>query len=113
MAAADQLPASDGVRPLHYMLKVRGSNTVEVGIGVKAAIERLKKELPGDIEPTILSDQSKYVKANVDGVKRTIIGVLTVIIVFLFPASWRSAVITNRTLVDLGGGNHRVWLASR
>ena len=41
------------------MLKVRGSNTVEVGIGVKAAIERLKKDLPGDIELTILSDRSE------------------------------------------------------
>jgi len=91
----------DGVRAISLdMLKVRGSNTVEVGVGVKAAIERLKKELPNDVELTILSDQSKYVKANVDGVKRTIIegGVLTVIIVFLFLASWRSTVITALTL---------------
>ncbi len=91
----------DGVRAISLdMLKVRGSNTVEVGVGVKAAIERLKKELPSDIELTILSDQSKYVKANVDGVKRTIIegGVLTVIIVFLFLASWRSTIITALTL---------------
>ena len=91
----------DGVRAISLdMLKVRGSNTVEVGVGVKAAIERLKKDLPSDIELTILSDQSKYVKANVDGVKRTIIegGVLTVIIVFLFLASWRSTVITALTL---------------
>ncbi len=91
----------DGVRAISLdMLKVRGSNTVEVGVGVKAAIDRLKKDLPSDIELTILSDQSKYVKANVDGVKRTIIegGVLTVIIVFLFLASWRSTVITALTL---------------
>ena len=49
----------DGVRAISLdMLKVRGSNTVEVGVGVKAAIERLKKDLPSDIELTILSDQS-------------------------------------------------------
>ena len=91
----------DGVRAISLdMLKVRGSNTVAVGEGVKAAIERLKKELPGDVELTVLSDQSKYVKANVDGVKRTIFegGVLTVLIVFLFLASWRSTVITALTL---------------
>ena len=91
----------DGVRAISLdMLKVRGSNTVAVGEGVKAAIERLKKELPGDVELTVLSDQSKYVKANVDGVKRTIFegGVLTVFIVFLFLASWRSTVITALTL---------------
>jgi hydrophobic/amphiphilic exporter-1 (mainly G- bacteria), HAE1 family len=91
----------DGVRAISLdMLKVRGSNTVEVGQGVKDAIGRLKKELPADIELSMLSDQSKYVKANVDGVKRTIFegGVLTVIIVFLFLASWRSTVITALTL---------------
>ena len=91
----------DGARAISLdMLKVRGSNTVEVGEGVKVAIERLKKELPSDIELSMLSDQSKYVKANVDGVKRTIFegGILTVIIVFLFLASWRSTVITALTL---------------
>ena len=71
-----------------------------MGQGVKAAIERLKKELPSDVELTILSDQSKYVKSSVDGVKSTIIegGLLTVFIVFLFLASWRSTVITALTL---------------
>ncbi|HNY47643.1 MAG TPA: efflux RND transporter permease subunit, partial [Casimicrobium sp.] len=91
----------DGVRAISLdMLKVRGSNTVEVGQGVKAAIERLKKELPADVELTILSDQSKYVKSSVDGVKSTIIegGLLTVLIVFVFLASWRSTVITALTL---------------
>ncbi len=91
----------DGVRAISLdMLKVRGSNTVEVGVGVKAAIERLKQELPKDIELSILSDQSKYVKASVDGVKRTIIegGLLTVFIVFLFLSSWRSTIITGLTL---------------
>ena len=91
----------DGVRAISLdMLKVRGSNTVEVGEGVKVAIERLKKELPVDVELTILSDQSKYVKASVDGVKSTILegGLLTVFIVFLFLASWRSTVITALTL---------------
>ena len=91
----------DGVRAISLdMLKVRGSNTVEVGEGVKVAIDRLKKELPTDVELTILSDQSKYVKASVDGVKSTILegGLLTVLIVFLFLASWRSTVITALTL---------------
>ena len=91
----------DGVRAISLdMLKVRGSNTVEVGTGVKASIERLKLELPKDIELSILSDQSKFVKASVDGVKSTIIegGLLTVFIVFLFLSSWRSTVITGLTL---------------
>jgi hydrophobic/amphiphilic exporter-1 (mainly G- bacteria), HAE1 family len=82
------------------MKKVRGSNTVEVGDGVKKAIERVKKELPADVELSILSDQSRYVKASVKNVQRTIIegAILTVFIVFLFLASWRSTVITALTL---------------
>jgi hydrophobic/amphiphilic exporter-1 (mainly G- bacteria), HAE1 family len=82
------------------MKKVRGSNTVEVGEGVKKAIERVKAELPADVELSILSDQSRYVKASVKNVQRTIIegAILTVFIVFLFLASWRSTVITALTL---------------
>jgi hydrophobic/amphiphilic exporter-1 (mainly G- bacteria), HAE1 family len=82
------------------MTKVRGSNTVEVGEGIKKAIERVKAELPKDIELSILSDQSRYVKASVKNVQRTIIegAILTVFIVFLFLASWRSTVITALTL---------------
>ncbi len=82
------------------MKKVRGSNTVEVGEGIKKSIERVKKELPADIELSILSDQSRYVKASVNNVQRTIIegAILTVFIVFLFLASWRSTVITALTL---------------
>ncbi|TAG77326.1 MAG: efflux RND transporter permease subunit [Betaproteobacteria bacterium] len=82
------------------MKKVRGTNTVEVGEGVKRAIERVKKELPKEIELSILSDQSRYVKASVKNVQRTIIegAILTVFIVFLFLASWRSTVITALTL---------------
>ncbi|TAG49681.1 MAG: efflux RND transporter permease subunit [Betaproteobacteria bacterium] len=82
------------------MKKVRGSNTVEVGEGIKRAIERVKSELPKDLELTILSDQSRYVKASVKNVQRTILegAGLTVLIVFLFLASWRSTVITALTL---------------
>ena len=82
------------------MRKVRGSNTVEVGDGIKAAVERLRAELPADVAIEVLSDRSKYVKASVRNVQRTIMegAVLTVLIVFLFLASWRSTVITALTL---------------
>jgi len=54
------------------MRKVRGSNTVEVGDGIKAAVERLRAELPADVAIEVLSDRSKYVKASVRNVQRTI-----------------------------------------
>lgn len=82
------------------MRKVRGTNTVEVGNGVLAAVERVRRELPEDVTVEVLTDRSKYVKASVKNVQRTIIegAVLTVFIVFLFLASWRSTVITALTL---------------
>jgi hydrophobic/amphiphilic exporter-1 (mainly G- bacteria), HAE1 family len=82
------------------ILKVNGANTVEVGEATKKALEDVKKALPANVEMTILSDQSKYVKRNVDGVKKTIIegALLTVLIVFLFLKSWRSTIITGLTL---------------
>jgi hydrophobic/amphiphilic exporter-1 (mainly G- bacteria), HAE1 family len=82
------------------LLKVRGANTVVVGTDIKKVVEEVRKTLPPDVTLTLLSDQSKYVKQNVDGVKKTILegAGLTVLIVFLFLKSWRSTIITGLTL---------------
>lgn len=91
----------DGRRAISLeMVKIRGSNTVEVGAGVLDAVELLKKELPADIKLQVLSDNTRFIKASVQNVQHTIIegALLTVLIVFLFLHSWRSTVITGLTL---------------
>ncbi len=82
------------------LVKVNGANTVEVGDGIKKVVEQLQKTLPPGVELIVTNDQSKFVKANVNGVKKTIIegAILTVLIVFLFLKSWRSTIITGLTL---------------
>lgn len=82
------------------LIKVQGANIVEVGASVAEALEELRKRLPADVELTVLSDTSKWVKRSVDNVKRTIVegAILTVLIVFFFLHSWRSTVITGLTL---------------
>jgi hydrophobic/amphiphilic exporter-1 (mainly G- bacteria), HAE1 family len=82
------------------ILKVRGSNTVEVGEGVIKAVNELQKVLPATVKMEVLSDQAKVVQRSVKGVIKTIIegALLTVLIVFLFLRSWRSTIITGLTL---------------
>jgi len=80
--------------------KIQDANTVEVGTGVRAAIEAMKTTLPKDIEFRILDDKAKNVQGQVDNVKETIVegALLTMVIVFLFLHSWRSTIITGLTL---------------
>jgi hydrophobe/amphiphile efflux-1 (HAE1) family protein len=91
----------NGVRAISLQVgKVQDANTVQVGEGVKRALEEMRKSLPADVEFTILQDQAKEVKSQLDNVKDTILegALLTMVIVFFFLRSWRSTVITGLTL---------------
>ncbi|MBZ2207649.1 efflux RND transporter permease subunit [Massilia soli] len=91
----------NGVRAITLeVTKIQDANVVEVGTGIKLAVEKMQKTLPADIKLAILEDQSQRVQSQLDNVKRTIIegAVLTMLIVFLFLHSWRSTVITGLTL---------------
>jgi hydrophobe/amphiphile efflux-1 (HAE1) family protein len=80
--------------------KVQDANTVEVGIGIKRAIDAMRKTLPSDIQFRILDDRAKTVQSQLENVKETIVegAILTMVIVFFFLHSWRSTVITGLTL---------------
>ena len=80
--------------------KIQDANTVQVGTGVKAAIEAMKTTLPKDVQFRILDDKAKNVQGQLDNVKHTILegAMLTMVIVFFFLHSWRSTIITGLTL---------------
>ena len=82
------------------VFRVQGSNIIEVGKGIEAAREELKKRLPDDVEIRLIWSNAEGIKASLDNVKRTILegGLLTVLIVFLFLHSWHSTIITGLTL---------------
>ncbi|MFA7278976.1 MAG: efflux RND transporter permease subunit [Sterolibacterium sp.] len=82
------------------VFKVQDANIVEVGEGVVAALEDLKKRLPEGVEVKKINSTSDSIKNSLDNVKETIVegALLTVLIVFLFLHSWRSTVITGLTL---------------
>ena len=82
------------------VFKVQGSNVVEIGEGVQKAVAELQARLPRDVHIVTVQSNADFVKAQLTGVKVTILegAALTVLIVFLFLHSWRSTVITGLTL---------------
>jgi HAE1 family hydrophobic/amphiphilic exporter-1 len=83
-----------------YIFKQSGSNTIQVSKDIKKKIEKLntdlKRTLGEDFKIDVITDNSKFVWANVVDVAESIlIGIiLTVIVVFLFLGSARSTLIT-------------------
>jgi hydrophobic/amphiphilic exporter-1 (mainly G- bacteria), HAE1 family len=82
------------------VFKVQDANIIEVGDGVNAAIEKLRKRLPDGVEIKTVYSTADDIKSSLDNVKSTIVegALLTVLIVFLFLHSWRSTIITGLTL---------------
>src|SRR5918911_578149 len=82
------------------ILKISGSNTVEVADAVRAAVSDLERQLPQDVKLTVIRDDSRRIREGLADVQTTIAlgAALTVAIIFLFLNSWRSTVITGLTL---------------
>jgi HAE1 family hydrophobic/amphiphilic exporter-1 len=82
------------------VLKISGANTVQVADRVRAAVEELERQLPTDIQMTIIQDDSRRIRDSLADVQLSIVlgASLTVMIIYLFLNSWRSTVITGLTL---------------
>ncbi len=82
------------------VLKISGSNTVQVADAVKGAVAEMQKQLPADISMKIIRDDSRRIRESLADVELTIVlgAVLTIMIIYLFLNSWRSTVITGLTL---------------
>jgi len=82
------------------IVKAQGENTIAVVDGVRRVVKELPAFLPPDVRVEIVRDASTGIRNSVADVKKTMIegALLTIAIVFLFLASWRSTVITGLTL---------------
>ena len=82
------------------ILKISGSNTVEVADSVRAAALALERQLPADVKLRVIRDDSKKIREGLADVELTIVlgAVLTIMIIYLFLNSWRSTIITGLTL---------------
>ncbi len=82
------------------ILKVSGTNTVDVAERVRAEIASLSRQLPGDVRMTVVSDDSRRIKESLASVQHELIlgAILCIAIIYLFLNSWRSTIITGLAL---------------
>jgi HAE1 family hydrophobic/amphiphilic exporter-1 len=82
------------------VLKQSGENSLKVSDNVRAAIEKIQKNLPNDVNIKITRDNADLVRVNVkDVVESIVIGaILTVLVVLLFLRSPRSTITTGLAL---------------
>src|SRR5579864_188187 len=86
----------DGSRAvLSTVLKTGQASTVDVVNDVKGLLPLLKTQLPESLKIDVLSDQSLFVKAAINGVVRegAIAAGLTSLMILFFLGSWRSTII--------------------
>jgi CzcA family heavy metal efflux pump len=98
----------DGNAPQQNMVRVNGNHavlstvlkngqasTLDVVQGIKNVLPLLKAQLPESLKINILSDQSLFVKAAINGVVRegALAAGLTSLMILLFLGSWRSTMI--------------------
>src|SRR5712671_338148 len=77
------------------LLKNGKASTLDVVSQVKKMLPSIKAGLPDDVNLELLSNQSVYVRATIDGVIREgiIAACLTALMILVFLGSWRSTVI--------------------
>ncbi|HEX3159852.1 MAG TPA: efflux RND transporter permease subunit, partial [Gemmatimonadaceae bacterium] len=82
------------------VLKISGSNTVEVADGVNAALVDLRAVLPAGTELQVVRDNSVTIRQSVNDVIHELVlgAILTVIIVMLFLNDWKATAITSLAL---------------
>ncbi len=82
------------------VLKVSGSNTVDVADGVNAALADIRQSLPEGAELQVVRDNSVTIRQSVDDVIHELIigAILAVIIVMLFLNDWKATLITSFAL---------------
>jgi len=71
------------------------ANTLEVADGVRAELDRLQAALPPNTRTEVSYDESRFIRASINGVVKTLIeGIILVIIVILvFLRDWRSTIV--------------------
>jgi CzcA family heavy metal efflux pump len=86
----------DGARAvLSTILKNGNASTLDVVDGIKNFLPALRAQMPDSLKVNVLTDQSLFVKAAINGVVRegAIAAALTSLMILFFLGSWRSTVI--------------------
>ena len=75
--------------------KQSGENTVSAANEVRQRLKEISLSLPRDVKTQIIGDQSVFITAAVDSIKRHLIegSIFASIVIFLFLANWRTTLI--------------------
>ena len=86
----------DGVPAVTLVVaKQSGENTVATADEVRRRLDIIRQTLPKDVKADIVSDQSVFIKASVDSIKRHLVegSIFAAIIIFIFLANIRTTLI--------------------
>jgi HAE1 family hydrophobic/amphiphilic exporter-1 len=77
------------------LTKQSGANTLQVADGVRRTLDKLRPELPSDVQIEVVSDQSIFTRSSLDSVQLNLVEavLLTGIVLLLFLHTWRSTFI--------------------
>ncbi len=77
------------------IIKQSTANTVDVLDAVNTTMERLNRELPGEMQLLKSTDDSVFIRAAVNTVYQTIVltTILVALVIFLFLTQWRATVV--------------------
>ncbi|WPU21944.1 multidrug efflux RND transporter permease subunit [Cedecea neteri] len=78
-----------------FVLQAPGSNTVNIGKDVRAAMVEMKKTMPEGVDYRIVFNPTQFVTASIDAVTQTLLEAiaLVVLVVILFLQTWRASII--------------------
>jgi len=82
------------------IIKQAGTNTLQVANNVKQALKELKADIPHQIKMEIAYDQSKFIKASINGVRDAAIGggILAFLVLLIFLKRVTSALIVTASI---------------
>ena len=94
----EKINGRDGARLI--ITKQTGANTVAIAKQVRKKMEEIKKQLPPDINITMIYDSSEGIQNSINGLSESIFYALlfVVLVVFVFLGEWRSTIIIGLTI---------------
>jgi HAE1 family hydrophobic/amphiphilic exporter-1 len=86
----------DGVAAVTLVVaKQSGENSVSTASEVKQRLKEIRAALPPDVKAQVIGDQSVFIEAAVDSIKKHLVegSIFASIIIFVFLANWRTTLI--------------------
>ncbi|MDL2240686.1 efflux RND transporter permease subunit [Bacteroidales bacterium OttesenSCG-928-K22] len=98
LSLEEKINGMDGVRMI--VMKQSGANSVQVCKDVVSELEKIKPNLPPDIDIELIYDSSEYISNAINGLTESIMYALlfVVLVVLFFLGKWRATIIIGVTI---------------